>query len=106
MDSRLKSLLNLLKDSPNDGFLLFAIAKEYEGQEDFENALSYYEKLRSADPDYVGLYFHLGALYAELEEAEKAMDIYEKGIEVAIKINDHHALSELKGSKMNLELGL
>ncbi|GLR15703.1 tetratricopeptide repeat protein [Portibacter lacus] len=106
MDSRLKSLLNLLKDSPNDGFLLFAIAKEYEGQEDFENALSYYEKLRSIDQDYVGLYFHLGALYAELDDSDKAMEVYDQGIEIAIKIKDQHALSELKGSKMNLELGL
>lgn len=103
-NSRLKSLLALLEDDENDGFLLFAVAKEYEKNEHLEKALEYYEKLRSVDPAYVGLYYHLGALYHEIDESEKALEIYEKGIEFATKLNDLHALSELKGAKMNLEI--
>ena len=102
--SRLESLLDLLNDSSSDGFLLFAIAKEYEGSGDFTNALKYFERLQESDPEYVGLYFHLGALYQELDESEKAMNAYDKGIEVAQVLKDLRALSELKGAKMNLEL--
>lgn len=58
------------------------------------------------DPDYVGTYYHLGKLYEEIEEGEKALEIYQKGIEIAKKIKDQHALSELMGAKMNLEMEL
>jgi tetratricopeptide (TPR) repeat protein len=104
MSARLDSLKELLQDDPNDGFVLFAVAKEYEGMDDLEHALEFYERLRTVDPEYVGLYYHLGALYAEIEEPEKAMNVYKKGIEVATTMHDLHALSELKGAKMNLEL--
>lgn len=104
MSARLDSLMELLQDNPNDGFVLFALAKEYEGMEEISHALEYYEKLRAIDPEYVGLYYHLGGLYAEIEEHEKALNIYKKGIEVATTLHDLHALSELKGAKMNLEL--
>ncbi|WP_235296114.1 tetratricopeptide repeat protein [Portibacter marinus] len=106
MTERLETLLNHIEDSPNDGFLLFAIAKEYENIGEAEKALEYYEKLRIDDPKYVGLYYHLAGLYAELDMTEEALAIYEKGIQVAEDLKDLHALSELKGAKLNLELEL
>ena len=54
--------------------------------------------------DYVGLYYHLGALHVAMEEPQKGMMVYEEGIEVAKKLNDHHALSELMNAKINLEM--
>ena len=101
---RLESLKNLLVEEPNDGFLLFAIAKEYESSGLLEEALIHYEKLRKVDPQYVGLYYHLAALYQELDELEKAILIYDVGIEIATSLHDLHALSELKGARMNLEM--
>lgn len=106
MSERLESLLDLMKESPKDGFLLFAVAKEYEGSGELDKAIEYYERLRTIDHEYVGLYYHLAALYAELEMEDKALTIYDKGIEIAERMHDLHALSELKGAKFNLELEL
>lgn len=103
-NSRLTRLFTFLKESPDDSFLLFAIAKEYEKLEDLDNALDYYLKLVAIDPDYVGTYYHLGKLYEEEEETEKALVAYQDGILIAKKIKDQHALSELMNAKMNLEL--
>ncbi|MEM1123775.1 MAG: tetratricopeptide repeat protein, partial [Bacteroidota bacterium] len=103
---RLSQLMTFLEESPNDSFLMFAVAKEYEKLEELGNAKEYYEKLVANDPNYVGTYYHLGKLHEEEEELTKALDIYQKGIEVAKKIKDQHALSELMGAKMNLELEL
>lgn len=103
-NSRLSNLLDLLNQQPNDGFLLFAIAKEYENLQDIPNALKYYEHLRKNDPEYVGLYYHLADLYKEMEDFEKAIHVFDQGIAIAEKIKDLHALSELKSAKMNLEL--
>ena len=103
-NSRLSSLLDLLNEDPDDGFLIFAIAKEYEGMENNEKAIAYLNELKEKQADYVGLYYHLAALYVKEEEEEKAMEIYDEGIKIAEKLKDLHALSELKSAKLNLEL--
>ncbi len=103
---RLQQLFSFLEESPDDAFILFAIAKEYEKLEVHETAFEYYHKLVTIDPDYVGTYYHLGKLYEEVAQGEKALKIYQKGIETAKKMKDQHALSELMGAKMNLEMEL
>ncbi len=99
---RLEQLLQFLTESPEDSFLLFAVAKEYEGLNDLPTALTYYQKIKSNEPEYVGTYYHLGKLYEQLEQPAKAFAIYKEGIEVTKKVGDHHALSELAGAKMSL----
>ena len=55
--------------------------------------------------EYVGLYFHLGALLEKLDRKADALAVYERGIEIARQAGDTHALGELRGVKMNLEIG-
>lgn len=102
--NRLEQLLTFLKENPDDSFILFAIAKEYEKLQEIPKALSYYQKLVALDPDYVGTYYHLGKLYESKDEKERALTIYQQGIDIAKKVKDQHALSELMGVKMNLEI--
>jgi tetratricopeptide (TPR) repeat protein len=104
MSHRLPMLLKMIEAVPDDAFTLFALAKEYESMENADQALDYYLKLRQCDPDYVGLYYHLGKLYEQLEQTDNALEAYTIGCEVARKLGDTHALSELNGAKMNLEI--
>ena len=99
---RLIQLTELLKESPNEPFILFAIAKEYEKQADHKEALAYYLRLQAADPNYVGLYYHLGKLYEKLEQLTEAFQTYTTGMEIARKLGDQHALSELAGARLVL----
>jgi tetratricopeptide (TPR) repeat protein len=103
MSKRLPYLLQLLETSPADSFVLFAVAKEYEGAGDAAKSLEFYEKLRATDPAYVGLYYHLGKLFEQKKDFEKAISTYKQGIEAARKAADFHALSELQGALLNLE---
>jgi tetratricopeptide (TPR) repeat protein len=100
--ARLTLLLKHLESSPNDSFILFAIAKEYEGMEDYRTAMQYYTQLRSMHPNYVGTYYHLGKLYEKVNDPDSAMETYTTGMAIAKKENDHHAASELGGARMNL----
>jgi len=100
---RLKQLQQFLAESPNDPFLFFAIAKEYEKLDANKEALAYYLKLAKEHPDYVGTYYHLGMLHASLEKYEEALFIYEKGMEVAKAAGDRHAYAELAGAKMEID---
>ncbi|KXK40039.1 MAG: tetratricopeptide repeat protein [Saprospiraceae bacterium] len=101
---RLNTLLSMYNEDPEDSFVRFALAKEYEKLGDINKALQHYVELKSVDPDYVGLYYHLAKVYEEMEEYEKALQIYEEGIKVAARQKDFHAVSELNNAKVNLEL--
>ncbi len=103
MSQRLQYLLQLAESTPVDSFVLFAIAKEYEKSGESTLALEYYEKLRSTDPGYVGLYYHLGKLFEQNQDHQNAVLTYKQGIETARKASDFHALSELSGALLNLE---
>ena len=99
---RLTQLLDFLKNSPGDAFILFAIAKEHEGLGNQEEALKHYLELTEKQPDYVGTYYHLGKLYEKQGAFEKAFSTYKTGMQVAKKMGDQHILSELAGAKLNL----
>jgi tetratricopeptide (TPR) repeat protein len=102
---RLQQLLDMLQDNPEDSFLSFAVAKEYEGMGQSEKALDYYLRLTANDPDYVGAYYHLGKLYEKLNRQGEALQTYDLGMEIARKAGDRHALNELAGARLALEDG-
>ncbi|TCC92670.1 tetratricopeptide repeat protein [Pedobacter hiemivivus] len=96
--TRLAKLLEFLQSDPNDPFVLYALATEYNTSNDTEKALDYYLKLITDHPDYVGTYYHLGKLYQKLGQTEPALDIYQKGMVAARNKRDMHAFSELQGA--------
>lgn len=105
-NERLNQLLDFYKNDPSDSFILFAIAKEYEGLEDWNTSLEYFTKLQLKDPNYVGLYYHLAKLYEILGKNIIAQKTYKDGIDIAQKAGDFHAVSELNNALQNLEIQL
>jgi tetratricopeptide (TPR) repeat protein len=101
--TRLDQLFDLLKSQPNEPFLLFAVAKEYEKAKNNEKALEYYLLLKETTPQYVGTYYHLGKLYERMEEPEFAFQTYKLGMVVAKQEGDMHAFSELSGAKLSID---
>lgn len=97
-NTRLSKLLEFLDNDPNDSFILYALATEYNSLNDIEKAFSYYLKLVKEHPNYVGTYYHLGKLYEKQGEKDKAIDIYQKGMLIARSKRDMHAFSELQGA--------
>ncbi|MNL14935.1 Tetratricopeptide repeat protein [compost metagenome] len=96
--TRLAKLLEFLESDPNDPFVLYALATEYNTSNDTEKALEYYLRLTTDHPDYVGTYYHLGKLYEKMQQSEKALEIYQKGMTAARNKRDMHAFSELQGA--------
>ncbi|MGB5929980.1 MAG: tetratricopeptide repeat protein [Cyclobacteriaceae bacterium] len=102
---RLERLLAFLKEEPDDPFLLYAIATEYNAAEPYKS-LEYYERLLRDHPDYVGTYSHAAGLYAELGEPGKAEATYLKGIEVAGKAGEQKAVQELQNAYTNFQMDM
>lgn len=96
--TRLAKLLNFLENDPDDPFVLYALATEYNIANDHGQAFHYYLKLVSEHPDYIGTYYHLGKLYEKTGKTDIALDIYQKGMLAARNKRDMHALSELQGA--------
>lgn len=96
--TRLIKLLEFLESDPNDPFVLYALATEYNSANDIEKALEYYLILIKDHPNYVGTYYHLGKLYQKIGNTELALEIYQKGMAAARNKKDMHAFSELQGA--------
>lgn len=96
--NRIQYLKELLKETPKDSFVLFALGKEFEKIGDLEQSKEYFESLKINNPDYVGLYLHLGKLYQKMGEATTAQSVFKEGLIVARKIGDFHALGELNAA--------
>lgn len=99
-EQRLQALLTFLEEDPQDPFNLYALGQEYMTS-DTTQALYYFNQLVENHPEYVPTYYHLAKIYEEEEERELAEKFYQKGIEMATKKADHHALKELQSAYNN-----
>jgi uncharacterized protein HemY len=95
---RIEQLKQMLQESPEDPFLLYALAMEHNNAQNHELALQFYETLVSKHRHYVGTYYHLAKLYEQLKMNEKAKACYENGMGIARQMGDHHAYNELNAA--------
>ncbi len=100
-NSKIEQLLEFLKEDPDDTFTRYALALEYDKQNDVR-AEVYYAELLVDFPDYLATYYHAGKYYEKID-GEKAKAIYSKGISVALTQNNNKALQELRNALSLLE---
>ena len=100
MESRLEQLQNFLKESPQDPFLKYALTREFVKLGDKAKAREGFEELVHNHADYVGTYYHFGKFLEGEGEKDFAIEIYEKGIQVAQQKRNFHALNELKNAML------
>ncbi len=101
--NRLKQLAQNIRKNPDDTFSKFALGLEFLKMGNNQDALSLFKNIEKNDPDYVGLYYHLGKLYTEIGENNMALNTYKKGIQIAESQNDAHARNELQAALFELE---
>lgn len=95
--SRLEKLLQFMEKEPDEPFNIYAVATEYRNS-NITQSKKYFDLLLNHHPDYLPTYYHAALLYQELEEIQKAKDIYEKGIALARSQNNPLALRELQSA--------
>ena len=98
---RLVALHAFLLDDPDDPFTRFAIAQEYGKAGRDADAAEAYEALVRDRPDYVGTYYHLGALYRHLGRPADAEATLTAGVAVATAAGDVHARAELQAALLD-----
>ena len=103
-EKRVRQLLQFLEQSPQDPFLIYALALEYVGQNQNAEAERLFRQLLAQAPDYLAVYYHYGKLLEGLERAEEAMALFRTGADLASKQGDAKTVRELKDALLNLEL--
>ena len=101
-----EQLESMLKDSPNDTFLLYALAMELDNCEEHDRSLEIFDKLIGLETPYVPAFFMAAQQLTRLERVDEARSKLRDGIEQARAQNDAHAAGEMSEFLMSLgELG-
>lgn len=95
-EARIAQLKSFLEADPTDTFTSFALALEYIKHERENEALEIFANILRNNPDYSGVYYHLGKLYEKQGKQDDAVRIYSEGIVICRQKNELHALQELQ----------
>jgi tetratricopeptide (TPR) repeat protein len=68
-----------------------------------EEAKKLFNEILKREPTYGGSYYHLGKLLERTGDPEKALRVYERGMQIAQAANDSHSYNELQAAYEDLE---
>jgi tetratricopeptide (TPR) repeat protein len=102
-ENRIEQLKKMLETEPFDSFLNYALALEYEKSNKIHHAIELLETLLLRDQNYLGAYYQLGKYYELVQKRESSIDIYKKGIAIALEQKNRKTLSELREALILLE---
>ncbi|MFM7151326.1 MAG: tetratricopeptide repeat protein [Gemmataceae bacterium] len=95
--TRKEKIEQMLAEDPQDSFLRYGLAMELVSAGQDDQAIDQLRELLRRDPEYVPAYLQAGQAFLRLGEEEQAKQILREGIDMARKVNDGHAASEMSG---------
>ena len=98
MSDRIEKLKAFLQQSPDDCFLNHALALEYIKLGDDVHAGELFKKNMSYDPTYLATYYHYAKLLERLGDEQRAISVYEQGMQYSKEAGDNHTFSELRSA--------
>lgn len=93
-----------MMEDPADPFLHYALCLELKKCNPDQAAVEFQNTLRRF-PDYLPLYYQAALFNAEGGNIEDAANLAARGILLAEKLMEHHALAELKSLRQNILAG-
>jgi thioredoxin-like negative regulator of GroEL len=94
--SRREQLEEFVAKKPDDAFLRYALALEYRSAGQNDQALVQFKTLIEKNESYVPAYLMWGQLLNQLTRIDEARAVLEKGMAVAQRVGNAHALSEMQ----------
>ncbi|PWN08208.1 tetratricopeptide repeat protein [Rhodohalobacter mucosus] len=92
---KIKQLAGYVKQNPGDSFSKFALALELMKQNSVSKARVLFESILAQDPDYLGVYYHLGKLYERIGLNGEAETLYKQGVDLAREQGNQRTEAEL-----------
>ena len=100
---RMQTLRQMLEKTPDDAFLLYAIALEHKKLSEFPQALDYLKRVLEKDPAYAVAYHQAGLVHELAGDLEAARKSYRDGMAAAEHKGDLHAREEMHAALMLIE---
>lgn len=94
--NRIELLTEILQQNPNDAFARYGLALEYSKAGDLERALSEFQSLLGANPDYTPGYQMAAQTLLTAGRAEEAKQRLMEGLACARRTGNSHAQSEMQ----------
>lgn len=85
----------MLQDEPQDQFLRYSLACEYDNEDRSEEGLALFRGLIADQPPHVHAFFRGAQLLIKLDQIAEARAMLREGIEVARQQNELHAAGEM-----------
>lgn len=93
----------MLEKDPGDDFLNYALALELDASGNKEKAIEQLKALLSSNENYLGAYYKLGQLLEQNGQSNEALEIYNKGLEIAEMQKNRKTAGELREAIWLLE---
>lgn len=94
--SRREQLEKMLAETPTDTFLRYALAMEWDSEEEHERSLELHRGLMAETPPYVPAFFMAGQQLAKLDRIDEAQQMLTAGIAQAHQQGNAHAAGEMQ----------
>ena len=95
MSSRREKIEEMLKAEPNDQFLRYSLACEYDNEDRTDESLTLLRGLMADQPPHVHSFLRGAQLLAKLNRIAEARDALRTGIEIARQQGESHAAGEM-----------
>ncbi len=103
-NARIKSLLGMLAQEPEDEFLNYALGLEYANDSSsYALAEAQFLKVLTNNVNYIAAYYQLGQLYAAMNNKEKALNTLQQGLQAAKDQKNNKAINEINEAIFLLE---
>ena len=102
--TRIEMLRQFLDQNPNDAFARYGYAMEFARMGEVEKALTEFDQLLKAHPDYSAGYFMAAQTLHKIGRNDEARKMLEGGISAARRTGNQHAMSEMQAMLDDLEL--
>jgi len=102
MNTRREKIEAMLQDEPQDQFLRYSLACEYDNEDRNEESLALFRGLIADRPPHVHAFFRGAQLLVKLDQIAEARTMLRDGIEVARQQNELHAAGEMGELLMSL----
>lgn len=100
--SRLEQIEKLLAADPDDAFLNFSLAMEYQSADRTDDALKQYDRTIQADPAYLAAYMRKSEMLMASHRFDEARPALTQAIEVARKAGDNHMVEKIVETQSHL----
>ena len=97
---RIQLLKTYILEEPENPFNYYALGLEIREKDPLE-AAEMFDYVLEKFPNYLPAYFPSAHFFFELNELEKAKQIFEKGIDLALATKEEKALRELRNAYQN-----